>query len=623
MCGIAGLVGRWEREALGPLHALLRHRGPDDAGEYHDEAAGVRLAMRRLSIVDIAGGHQPMSNADGSLWVVFNGEIFNAPEIRRDLEARGRVFRTSHSDTECLLQLYEERGEEMVGELNGMFAFVIYDIRRACLFGARDRFGIKPLYYAQVPEGFAFASEAKALLTLASVSRDVDPTSLSHYLSLRYVPGERSIFRSLRRVPPARSFRFDLASRTLTIERYWRPAFGRGGEHSPEEWAEIIRLELRAAAKRWTMADVPIGCSLSGGLDSTTIVGLLAESGYSRIRTYSLGFSGSDERPLSELSLARRFADRWGTQHQELILSADDLHRDLVRMVWQLDEPYGGGLPSWYVFEFMSRDVKVGLTGTGGDELFGGYGKWRAYEQSRRHGPIAIWQAMRAWAGGYRASVGWGRRFASPVEAYPLYLTDAAKRRLLVPESAASTAEELGSIWAGADTTNARDGVAAIDLETQLAEEFLSMTDRFSMAHSLEARVPFLDARFVDVALSIPATTRTAPHDLKYLLRQAAGDLLPDELRRAPKRGFVLPEALWLRGRLRPLAERLLAPDRLAKQGLLRPETYATLVRPQLDGRTDRAGLVWALLMFQLWHWVFIERNVGAQPDYTVGDILG
>jgi asparagine synthase (glutamine-hydrolysing) len=627
MCGIVGLVGRWQREQLARLNASLFHRGPDDAGEYHDDDAGVRLAMRRLSIIDIEGGHQPMVSADGSLWIVFNGEIFNAPELRCGLEARGRVFQTAHSDTECLLHLYAERGDSMVETLNGMFAFVLYDRRRKRLLGARDRFGIKPLYYAETAEGLAFASEAKSLLLLASVTRDVDLGSLSHYLSLRYVPGAQSIFSGVRRVPPARRFSYDIEGRELRIERYWRPRFGHGPRRSTEEWAEAIRAELRRAVMRWTLSDVPVACSLSGGLDSTSIVGLLAQAGQARTKTFTLGFSGAGEEAYSELALARRCAERWGTDHHELILSPDDLLRDLPRMVWHLDEPYGGGLPSWYVFEFMSRDVKVGLTGSGGDELFGNYGKWRSFEtggERERRTLREVLGTLRRRLSGRDVSPPVAP-LASPPDGYPLYFTDEEKAGSVltsVPATPQATRAWLRERFGQSGTGNARDGIAAIDLENQLVEEFLLMTDRFSMAHSLEARVPFLDTELVDLVLSIPAGVRTSASDLKYLLRLAIGDLLPAELLRAPKRGFILPERDWLRGRLRPLCERLLAPERLRHQGLLRAEVYETYVRPHLDGRADRSAQVWTLMMFELWYELFIARSPRAAPGAPLADFV-
>lgn len=636
MCGIVGLIGNWSPELLGQLNQSLYHRGPDDGGEYHDPDAKVSLAMRRLSILDLAGGHQPMSNHDGSVWIVFNGEIYNAPELRSRLQAEGFHFKTSHSDTECLLYLYEAYGDAMLADLNGMFAFVIYDRERKQIFGARDRFGIKPLYYTHTANQFAFASELKTLLRLPTVERHLNLQSLYHYLSLRYVPGADSIFQDIHRLPPAHSFRYSLEQQSLTIDRYWHPEPNPTNSHSVEEWSEIVRYELKAAVKRWALSDVQIGCSLSGGIDSTAIVGLLAEAGYDRLSTYSLGFSNAEEADWNELPLARQMAKRWGTQHHELILTPDDLLKDLIQMVWSLDEPYGGGLPSWYVFQFMSQDVKVGLTGTGGDELFGNYGKWLHYEnrlarlgnplhsmsdrlkQMAANLPESLLEAdrKRRWLEYYRT-------FSCPMDSYPLYFNDAVKRQYIKNTTGlVDTVDWLQALYRTSEATESRSGFALVDLQTQLPEEFLMMTDRFSMAHSLEARVPFLDTQFVDRVLSIPTNIRTNPNNLKYLLKQAVGDLLPAPLLAARKRGFVIPDTLWLRGKLRPLVERLLAPERLAQQGIFLPEIYWRFVQPHLSGKADYTGQVWTLLMFQLWHVVFIEQASVEAPSFSWQDLV-
>lgn len=633
MCGIVCLAGGWAPGTETALSESLRHRGPDDHGERVDDELGVRLAMRRLSILDLEGGHQPMSNEDGSQWIIFNGEIFNSPELRARLEACGRRFRTDHSDTECLLVLYQELGEDMLAELNGMFAFVILDRRRRRLFGARDRFGIKPLYYAQVGGRLALASELKALLRLPGFSREIDAESLYHYLSLRYVPGGRSIFRDARRLEAGCAFSYDLATASLSIRRYWRPGGAPEEGRSEEDWCEIVRDELRAAVRRWVLSDVPVGCSLSGGLDSTAIVGLLAEAGRT-VRTYTLGFAGAGEEAWSELALARKVAERWGTEHHELTLAPEALLDQLVPMVWHLDEPYGGGLPSWYVFQFMARHVKVALTGTGGDELFGGYGKWRSWEDSlpgARRGVrdrarrLAARLPARLLGPGTKRSL--DRRlgpFAHPVDSYPLYLSDAEKRErvLAVPLSGiADTRALLRARYEDTGAGNVRDGFARLDLHLQLPDEFLLMTDRFSMAHSLEARVPFLDHVFAERIAGIPGPQRTRAPDLKNLLRKAVAPLLPGELLRAPKRGFVLPEPLWLRGPLRPLVERLLSPERLRKQALLHPTVYAEQVAPHLSGREPDSSTVWMLLMLQIWHVVFVERASLEAPGFSWRDL--
>ncbi|MFQ5923135.1 MAG: asparagine synthase (glutamine-hydrolyzing) [Anaerolineales bacterium] len=639
MCGIVGLAGAWSPELMSRLHTVLEHRGPDDLGEMHDPQAGVSFATRRLSILDLDGGRQPMSNEDESVWIVFNGEIFNSPDLRHSLQKHGHEFKSHNSDTECLIHLYEEKAEGMLKDLNGMFSFVILDKRKQLLFGARDRFGIKPLYYSHATAKFAFASELKALLLLPSVSRDLNEQSLYHYLSLRYVPGPDSIFEDVKRIPPAHYFVYDLSSQTLTTRRYWRPSARVTEYRSKAECSEFVRVELRAAVSRWVLSDVPVACSLSGGLDSASITGLLAEMGHRPLRTYTLGFGRADESRWSELALARQIAQKWGTDHHELILQPDDLLEDLVQMVWFLDEPYGGGLPSWYVFRFMGEDVKVGLTGTGGDEIFGSYGKWRRFEAGLQGWRSSSLKSALRRAGRRSATVlpewivGQERKsghiedlekFDRPMDAYELYFGDRVKRsELLALESKDLTATEdwLQGVYEASDGVNARTGFTFVDMQTQLPEEFLLMTDRFSMAHSLEARVPFLDHIFVERMLEIPAEVRTDPSDLKYLLRNAMARYLPRDVRNSPKHGFVLPDTIWLRDKLRPLAEHLLGRDRLARQGLMRPDAYDLYVRPHLEGQADFTGQVWTLLMFQLWHLVFVEEATETSPTYSLDDL--
>lgn len=654
MCGIVGLVGQQEPQWLSQMNVLVAHRGPDDSGEYLDPEAQVALAMRRLSILDVSGGRQPLSNEDGSMWIVYNGEIYNSPELRQSVEAKGHRFQTSHADTEVLVHLYEDKQEEMLHDLNGMFAFVIYDRERHVLFGARDRLGIKPLYYWKQPGLFAFASELKCFLPLSGFQREIDFTSLYHYMSLLYVPGENSILQGVKRLMPGHWFKFDLRTRELTIQQYWDLNVHHVEERSEAEWCERIRAELREAVRRWTLSDVPVGCSLSGGIDSSTIVGLLAESGHHHIKTFSLGFTGQGEEEWNELPLARQVAARWGTEHHELILDPKSLLDDLVQMVWHLDEPYAGGLPAWYVFRFMRETVTVGLTGTGGDENFGNYGKYQIFESSPIAGAILahretyesvsrnmawLWQPCfrlaqsvpDSWIGSQRK-----RRLANlldfggePIGRYYFnpwyYFSDYAKRIAVFQMQAdgvMDTAQMLQGLFDGARTNDVRNGIAYLDFKTQLADEFLMMTDRLSMAHSLEARVPFLDHTFVETVFRIPSSFRTRPDDLKYLLKKSVADLLPNGILTAQKRGFVIPIKLWLRGPLRPLAERLLSPERFRRQGLYRPSFYGRYVRPHLDGDADFTWQVWAALMFQLWHVVFIEQYSLERPCISWRDLL-
>jgi asparagine synthase (glutamine-hydrolysing) len=607
MCGIVGLHGAQEDSWIGAMNERQRHRGPDDDGVFRDRPASLSLAMRRLAIIDLAGGLQPMSTADGRFTLVYNGEIYNARELRHELETAGEVFSTDHSDTEMLLRLLVRDGAASLPRLNGMFAFCLYDREAGTLLAARDRFGIKPLYYVAAGGRFAFASELKSLLALPFVPRTLDRQSLFHYMSLMYVPGTDTTIAGIKRLGPGELFTYRLADRTSKVERWWRPSLRPCDRTPAAEWPVRLGDELRKAVKRWTLADVPIACSLSGGLDSSAIVGALAESGMA-VTTVSVGFTGAGEAAWNELPLARQVAAHWGTSHHEIVLDPTELLDDLVSMVWHLDEPYGGGLPSWSVFKLMASEVKVGLTGTGGDELFGNYGKWAPLEGGRLAGLLGRREVDAA-----RFEAGFFERF--------YYLGDAEKRSRVLAgaQHDSGTAALLYERFQAAEG-GVRDRIAVTDIETQLAEEFLMMTDRFSMAHSLEARTPFLDSEFAALALSVPAELRTRRGDLKGLLRRAVAPLVPEAIRAAPKRGFVIPLKLWLRDRLRPLVERLLAPERLAKQGIFRPEFHAAFVRPHLDGQADHTNRVWAAVMFQLWHMIYLERS--GPPDFTLADLL-
>jgi asparagine synthase (glutamine-hydrolysing) len=651
MCGIVGIAGRHQIDWVDRMNAALTHRGPDDQGVHQSPDQSVTLAMRRLSILDLAGGHQPMCNGDGTVWIVFNGEIYNSPELRRQLEQKGRRFRTANSDTEVLLHLYEEEGQMFVNRLNGMFAFVIHDQRRKVLFGARDRFGIKSLYYAHQDGRFAWASELKALITLPWIERDYDPQSVFHYMTLGYVPGEASIWKGIHRIPKAHTFTYDLERGSLTLQQFWRLNLTTIEGHSEDEWTERVRAELSAAVKRWSLSDVPIACSLSGGIDSAAVVGLLAEQGVP-VRTYSLGFEGQGEEDLNELPLARQVAQRWGTDHHEIVLTPQALLDDLVSMVWSLDEPYGGGLPSWYIFREMAKDVKVAHTGTGGDELFGNYGRFRKYEADplfrRAMGlrqtfpssadllgslaapfvsPTEMVPSTVRWLGKGRLLSRVPNLLRQPFgERYPHaeWMTDDYKRRIVFgmdAEALDDTARFMQEIFDATGAPDLRSGLAAVDCQTLLVDEFLLMTDRFSMAYSLEARVPFLDHELVELVFRIPAAIRTRSSDPKYLLKRAVEDLLPRDIVTAHKRGFVLPTALWLRRELRPLAERLLAPDRLESQGIFKRDFYTTFVQPHLSGTHDYHPQIWFALMYQLWHVIFIEEAATSAPTYTWRDL--
>ncbi|MBD3264273.1 MAG: asparagine synthase (glutamine-hydrolyzing) [Candidatus Omnitrophica bacterium] len=603
MCGIAGLAGKSDSSILEKMNAVQIHRGPDDCGFYRDPSVPLGLAMRRLSIIDIEGGHQPMSNEDKSIWIVFNGEIYNFKALREKLINKGHKFASHHSDTEVLVHLYEERSFDMLSELNGMFSFVIYDKNKNILFGARDRMGIKPLYFTRRGRIFSFASEIKSLLCLEEVSKDINLQSLYDYMSFQFIPPSSSIYKDIKKLPAAHYFVYSLKAGDLAVKRYWDiPASDIYGM-SIDELCGQIKNKAEEAVKDWSISDVPLGCSLSGGIDSSALVGLLAASGFKKIKTFSVGFSHKRESFLDERRLAEETARMWGTEHHEIVLKPDDLLRELDEMIWHLDEPYGGGLPSWYVFKEMSKAVKVALTGTGGDELFGNYGKWLPYEiiferlkQTAKYAildrsPLKTLSSLKKFPKGYL---------------YKRYFTEVMKRNYMfdtgILENARPSEAIIERLWRGAERKSPRDTVASIDFKMQLPEEFLYMTDRFSMAHSLEARVPYLDHRLVEFIMRIPPQVRTHPGKLKYLFIKSLKGVLSPEVIKAPKKYFVLPVDRWLKGPLRSKLNHYLGEAYLAKQGLFKRELYNDIVKPYLGGRSYLKNCVWTVFMFQLWY---------------------
>lgn len=600
MCGIVGYTGTADPEHLVRMNTAQHHRGPDEDGRVYHPDGQVHLGMKRLSIVDLTGGHQPMYTPDGKYCIVFNGEIFNAPEIRRNLEQKGYVFQTASSDTEAVLLLYRDCGMESFRQLNGMFAFVIHDRENNILAGGRDIFGIKPLHYNLTSQSFSFASEIKSLKQLPWVGDDINPTGIGHFLTMQSVPAPYSIYAGIQKIQAAHAFTFHLSTYAFKTWKYWQPAFGTLKADTPE-LKGLIRSEFMAAVNRWMLSDVPVASSLSGGIDSSLITAVASRI-HSGLHTYSLGFPDMpwmDERPLADL-----VARKYGTIHHEIPIKEQNLLDDIPNMMTSLDEPYAGGLPSWFVFEAIRKaGFKVALTGSGGDELFGNYAKWTRFTPT-----MAFLRQLRsAWR--YR------KNYLTEIIQYPHgallypYFNEGEKAALLMPDvhgKTSSSARLLEEIWKTCPSENPIDRTAWTDTQVQLPEEFLFMTDRFSMAHAVEARTPFLDKEFAELIYSIPASVRTQAGDLKYLLKSALGDLLPPDLLQAPKKGFTLPMTDWMRGALRPMVTELLGESFLRNQGIFNPAVYGTYAKPFLEKKANPEWQMWTLLCFQIW---FINRN--------------
>jgi asparagine synthase (glutamine-hydrolysing) len=627
MCGIAGFVGQVDPALLKKMVGTLVHRGPDDEGFW--VGPGVGLGMRRLSIIDLAGGHQPMTNEDGSLHIVFNGEIYHHRELRADLEKRGHIFRT-RSDTEAILHLYEEAGPVCVERLRGMFAFALWDDRRRQLFLARDRMGKKPLYYWHRDGLFLFASEIKALLLHPAVPREIDWQALHHYLAFGYTPASRSIFAGIGKLLPAHTA--TLSAGILTLHRYWTlPPPPPAGSASPagEDIRRRIRHEVREAVRLRLESDVPVGVFLSGGIDSSAVVASLREVTGQRIATFSIGF-GRATPSFDELPFARMVATRFDTDHHEEILEpkAADL---LALIVRQFDEPFAdsSAVPTYVVAQATSRHVKVVLSGIGGDETFGGYPRYLGVRVSERYRRLPGWLREAGNRLAPRliresdASVNlgdWARRFVQGMEepmpdryiGWTRFFRDADLERLVWPEIRSGWTPDVEAAqreaYAGRGHDDAVDGAMRVDLATYLPDDLLTLADRMSMAHSLELRAPFCDHRVVETSLAIPPAAKIPGFRLKGLLKAAYADVLPSEVLAHRKQGFMIPLGRWLRTDLRDTMEDLLSADCIRAGNLFVPATIETLKAEHLQGARNHGDRLWTLMVLELWMREYLGR---------------
>lgn len=614
--GLAGAGADPRDVLLARMCGVIRHRGPDDEGRRVDRVAAI--GMRRLSIIDLQSGHQPISNEDGSVWIVFNGEIYNYLSLRRTLAGLGHRFRTA-SDTETIVHAYEEWGPEGFERLRGMFALAIWDSRDRSLWLARDRAGIKPLYYAETPYGLFFGSEAKSILASGAVERSLDAEALDHYLTFLYTPQDRSIFKGIRKLPPAHLLHWkDNRSR---ISRYWhmpRPSF----EGSEEEAAETLRATLADAVRCQLLSDVPLGAFLSGGIDSSAIVGLMSEVSGRRVKTFSIGF---DQPEFDELEHARSVARHFGTDHHEFVVRPDAASI-LDDLAWHFDEPFGdaSAIPTWYVSRIARKHVTVVLSGDGGDELFGGYDRYLPHPMVQRFDrfnlPFARRMAGLAWPLLPRGARGRNllRHVAEDlpgryVDSLSFFHPD-ERRALLSGDLTAmlpSRRPERGHLG----RMQRLDGLAwplrmmRLDFETYLPEDVLVKVDRMSMAHSLETRVPLLDNEVLSLVASLPSHFMIAGGERKRVFKRAVSNLLPASVLARRKQGFGVPVGGWFRG---PLAEAfgdiLLAPA-TAQRGYFKQRFITRILSEHLSGRRDHTLRLWLLLVFEIWNRRYLDRS--------------
>ena len=620
MCGIAGFLRNDGQEAdrgiAERMTATLSHRGPDGDGFYCE--GPVALGHRRLSIIDVGGGAQPMSNEDGTIWVTYNGELYNELELRAELEAKGHRYRTA-SDTESLVHLYEEEGVDFLRRLNGMFALAIWDSKRGRLILARDRMGQKPLFYGMLRGGgLAFGSEPKAVLAHPEIGRGLDSAGLVRYLFYEYLPAPFSIWESLRKLPPAHALVWE--SGAVRLQRYWEPQVPAITPRDFEATAETFWGEFRDSVARHRRSDVPLGVFLSGGVDSSSVAAALCEVEPARnVRTFSIGF---EDPSFDESRHARAVARHLGTDHHERTFSIETVYELLPEVARWLDEPFGDAsiLPTHLLSRFAREDVTVVLGGDGADELLAGYPTFAAERAAGLFRRLP--RPAQALAGAAVGRLPVDHRNFSLDFKLKQFLRGAAEPLPLAHQRwlGSFSGAEIARLLIGGDPIGIEDehlrraeavgGGAdplsrslALYQDTYLPEDILTKVDRASMACGLEVRAPFLDAELVDFIQALPPDFKLGPrNEAKRLLKRAAASRLPPSIMSRPKKGFGIPVAKWLRGPLVPMVDRLLGRDRLERQGIFRPDEVARRIAEHRAGIRDHRKPLWTLLMFQLWY---------------------
>jgi asparagine synthase (glutamine-hydrolysing) len=629
MCGIAGFAdgrgsvdGRHEANIsqVRLMCDVIRHRGPDDEGIRVEP--GVGLGMRRLSIIDLATGHQPIHNESDTIWVVFNGEIYNYRELRRDLEAAGHRFYTS-SDTETIVHAYEEWGADAFRRFRGMFGIALWDRPTQTLWLARDRAGIKPLYYTERNGRLYFGSELKSLIAAGAVDRELDLEALDHYLSFLYTPRDSSIFKGVRKLPPGHLLRW--RDGRADVSRYWEISASEPFRGSEADAGRALRDVLADAVRSHMVSDVPLGAFLSGGVDSSAVVGFMAEASSRPVQTFSIGF---DEPEFDELEHARTVAKHFGTDHHEFVVRPDGL-TILDRLIDHFDEPFAdtSAIPTWYVSEVARRHVTVVLSGDGGDELFGGYDRYLPHPRVAQFDRLrvpglrqlagAVWPLMAHGARGknflrhvsrddtgrYLDSIA----FFQPDEKDALYTDDI--RRALGNADAEGVLRQQFERFAPLPP---HSRMMRFDFETYLPEDVLTKVDRMSMAHSIESRVPLLDNQVIDFAATLPSSMKIRHGRRKHILKESLRSLLPAHILDRRKQGFGVPLGVWFRGGLTGVFSDILGSPRARQRGYFEPSFVDRLVREHLSGARDHTSRLWQLLVFELWHRQYVDAPVSA-----------
>jgi asparagine synthase (glutamine-hydrolysing) len=645
VCGISGIISAGRKDVVVAMTEALAHRGPDGSGYYRDDR--VALGQRRLSIIDLATGDQPIGNETGDLQLICNGEIYNSPELRRRLLAAGHRFKTQ-TDVEVILHLYEDLGVECVKELRGMFAFAIWDRRDGSLFLARDHMGQKPLFYCQAGQDFLFASEVKGILASGLVRRQVDLDGLWHYVSMRFLPDRYSLFKGIEKLPAGSWLLW--RSGSVTIERYWQLSFANQPDRREEEVIDGLDALLRETVEMHLLSDVRVGSFLSGGIDSSLIAALMATVGKETVPTFSIGVK---EQGFNELPYARSVAARYGMEAHEKVVEAD-LFRLIPRMVYHMDEPadpFGAGV--YLVSGVASEAVKVVLTGDGGDESFAGYDRFVGQRLLDYYCVLPAWFRRNLVrriveripeSFGYKSVAQKARwlnemSFFTQEERYAhsmsfLRFTQAAKQELFTASARQGiedydSLEKILSLFRSDEVDHVVDRMLYTDLMTRMPDHLLMTVDRMAMAHSLETRSPLVDYKVVEYAASIPGGLKLKGNQLKYILRKVAARYLPQDLIDRRKQGFGFPLAIWMRTELRDFVRNLFAESRFVELGIFERAYVQRLVDEHIAGKIDHNYRLWLLINLEVWYRMFfegmsvpamqqdIERLMGSQAAST------
>lgn len=614
MCGICGFTGNSDQNTLRRMAGAIFHRGPDDDGFY--DGANVQLGMRRLSIIDVASGKQPIHNEDSTVYTVFNGEIYNYPELRNDLELEGHLFYTDHSDTEVIVHLYENYGLDFPNRLNGMFAIALWDNSKERLVLVRDRMGVKPLFYAILDGRLVFASEIKAILEYPGYAREMDYEAIYHYFSFKNIPAPLTAFKGIKVLLPGQMLIWERGGATL--KNWWTIRYNEQ-EGRDEQDVQGRILELLDDATRIRMrSDVPFGAYLSGGVDSSSVVALMSRYSDQPVKTFCLGYEDELQNKAADLYHARRVAELYGTDHHEYIMSSNELLEDITKVIKSFDQPFSGTISTYFLSKLISKHVKVALSGDGADESFGSYLTHRTAQP--------IWHYARL-ADKIRSSglSGEEQRLFAPCDLKyledlyeksqgdevkwrsALYLFSDGEKQSLLSDYfrgrcvSCNTASVIAGYFDSLTARNPLNRILEMEWKTQLPDQVLAFVDFLSMAHSVEVRSPFLDYRLVEFAATIPGQLKIRQGAVKHVLKQAVKPLLPTGIIDRPKEGFVLPIFDWMQEKYRGYCGVVLSPERLVAHGFFNIQMVQDMLIRHAAGDKSLNGRIWNLMMFQLW----------------------